>query len=169
MRNAMTDPFDRSSTERAADIALWRRYRQAAAPPAAAEPDFNLLAGYVERRLDAAAAEEVEGWLAQDPELAHALLGQALLDPASPDEPAPLPLIRAARDLVPARMVGTTRRLTSWNAVARWSSLAAAMMVAGVLAFQAGLDFPAGTESTEAPAVLDFGFTLMPGENDGIL
>src|SRR5882757_1376256 len=61
----MSEPLD---IER--DPALWRRLRGAAsgsAGEAVTAPDPVLLAAYAEGRLDEAAAEPVEAWLAADP------------------------------------------------------------------------------------------------------
>jgi len=137
---------------------LWRRYRAAARTAAGAEPAApatDLLAAYVERRLDETAAEPVEAWLARNPD-AYILASEIAL---SANDPAPLAVIRRARDLVapPARL--------RWRQAAAWASIAASLLIVSTTGFLAGHD---AVDRSEAITSL-IGDDLVdgPGGGDG--
>jgi hypothetical protein len=134
---------------------LWRRYRAAAWTSAGTEPTADLLAAYVERRLDEAAAEPVEAWLARNPD-ANILVSELSSD-ANP--PAPLVLIRRARDLVAAP--ATPR----WRQAVAWASIAASLLIVSTTGFLAGHDL---VDHSEAITSL-IGDDLVdgPGGGDG--
>lgn len=110
---------------------LWGRYRAAVSAPApasATEPDLGRLAAWLDGRLDEAAAEPVEAWLARNPDAL--CLVEA---PASEAGPAPLETIRRARALVS----GVAPRRT-WRETVAWAAVAASLVVVGWTGFMAG-------------------------------
>ena len=137
----MSEPLD---IER--DPALWRRWRGLASQAAdEAAPDPLLVAAYAEGRLSEIAAERVEAWLAADPvrlediEVARVLRRNSNLA-------APEIVLARASTLVDARSgnVVPFRRPTpsrsSWRTVAVWASMAASLLVTGLVGFALGSD-----------------------------
>ncbi|MBV8165633.1 MAG: hypothetical protein JO021_02495, partial [Alphaproteobacteria bacterium] len=132
---------------------LWRRYRVAAMAPAgmagpadalASAPGPVLLAAWLDGRLDEAAAEPVEAWLARTPD------ALALVAPVdTSDAPAPLELIRRARALVPGNGGGAAARPT-WRNVMAWASVAASLVLVGATGFMAGHDAVGDSHETVA-------------------
>lgn len=128
----MSDFIDRAEAS-----ALWRRWRQAAGTAGAA-PDPLLLAAYAERRLDEAAAEAVEAWLALHPEALEDVLA-ARGAPAA-IEPSPAALARAMA-LVPERdtkVLPFRRKAPKWRVAAAWGSMAASIMAVSLIGFELG-------------------------------
>jgi len=140
------------------DAALWRRWREGEAAPAA-EPDALTLAAYAENRLgragrdpeDDPAVAAVEAWLVDRPE--------ALDDVAAVRSPqagsASEALIARAQSLI-ARPDANVRpfvpvRVKDWRSAAAWSGIAASMIVAVLIGFQLGrfnfMDFPGSGQS----------------------
>jgi nitroreductase len=99
------------------DNQLWRKYVAAAEP--AKEPDPLTLAAYADRTLLAKEAAVVEAWLARNPDRIAWIL--AARNRAV--EPAPLDVIRRARDLAP------TRAIEVWQPIAGWCAIAAALVM----------------------------------------
>ena len=136
---------------------LWRRYREAMEP--AVRPDALTLAAYAEGRLDGPACDAVEHFLAADPDMIGELLA-ARAAHAAAAPPLPLPVARAARDLV--RRPGRT-----WSSAIGWSSVAAALAIAGTTAFQAGREMTAVTTQV-APVVMELFVPLAEGDGDAL-
>jgi len=141
----MTGPGDR-----AADAALWRRWRlQSQSAPGLEAPDPVLLAAYAEGRLDDAEAEPVEAWLAENPAALEDLLAAAAAGiealPAAPER-----VMLRAEALVPAGstdpgkvvpfpLVAAHRR-QAWRTVVSWGALAASLLVTSFVGFGIGND-----------------------------
>jgi len=140
---------DKGSDERSGrspDAALWQRCRALDAPADEAE-QFLDLAGFAEGRLDPDECERVAALLAADPraasdvEVARALAGLSVAAPEA--VVARACAILGAGPAPDGRVIRLPlRRWHSppWQAVARWSSLAAAVAVAGWLGFAMGSD-----------------------------
>lgn len=129
----MSDFIDRAEAS-----ALWRRWRQAAGTAGAA-PDPLLLAAYAEHRLDEAAAEAVEAWLALHPEALEDVLA-ARGAPGAAIEPSPAALARAMA-LVPERdtkVLPFRRKAPKWQVAAAWGSMAASIMAVSLIGFELG-------------------------------
>jgi len=117
--------------------ALWRRWRQAAEGTADA-PDPMLLAAWAERRLDEAAAEAVEAWLALHPEALEDLL--AARNSIAAVEPSAAALARGAA-LVAERdpkVIPFRRKASFWRVAATWSSMAASILAVSLVGFELG-------------------------------
>lgn len=126
------------------EAALWRRWRQASAAATAAggAPDELVLAAYAEDRLDPAACDAVEEWLAANPDrIADLLAARRALT-----TPAPLasePIMARAAALVgtgTAQILSLRRPVPSarWRRTAAWGAMAASLLVASVLGFATG-------------------------------
>lgn len=161
----MTDDSDPLSPDRAAR--LWQRYRAAAPQPE--RPDDLAIAAYADGRLSEEAAADVEAWLAQDPDMLDTVLALRAAPAAASPEPASLDSVRRARALV-TDGGAAGGHMPAWRRAVGWSSVAAAMLVAGMLSFQAGRDFALITDPTELnPSDGGFEFTLSAGDADGLL
>jgi hypothetical protein len=138
----MAGPMDSAD-----EAGLWRRWRLAVGPgPAAsAEPDALMLAAYAESRLDPAAVEAVEDWLASNPQILQDILA------ARPIRKGPLPaaseavIARAAAlvDAGDAQMLAFRRpaaRVRRWGGAVGWGAMAASMLVASLAGFAMGSD-----------------------------
>ena len=140
----MTEPMDRAE-----ENALWRHWR-AAVVNATGEvaPDPLLLAAYAEQRLDEAAAEEIEAWLALHPEAIDDVLAARdsntqLAAAAHPSEDVlargmalvadldatVIPFRRPARPLQPV-----------WRVAVGRVAVAASLLVVSLLGFELGTD-----------------------------
>lgn len=111
-------------------------------------PDSLALAAYLDGRLDEAARDRVEAWLAADPDRLEILLGtQDAL--AAGSDPAPEALVARAKGLVAA--APTTAREANGAVWPRlyWPSAAAAVVLACVLGFQLGQSREAETALAE--------------------
>jgi anti-sigma factor RsiW len=152
---------------------LWRRYRAAASafgpephrePDAGpgggtGEPDFGLLAAWLDGRLDEAEAAPVEAWLARDPEALAALAA-----PAPEPGPAPLDLVRRARGLV-APGGGAGAASPPWRRAVAWASVAASLVLVGASGFMAGHD--ALDHHEEIASLMGGELIFGPGGGDG--
>jgi hypothetical protein len=139
----MTEPMDRAE-----ESALWRHWRRAvvnADGGAAAAPDLLLLAAYAEHRLSKAAAEDVEAWLARNPEAINDILaaGDSKVDARSgPPEAA----IARAMALVPGsdpKVVPFRRPMrptVTWRVAAARVSVAASLLIVSLVGFALGTD-----------------------------
>jgi len=131
----------------AADRALWQRSVTAETVEDEAER-FLDLAGFADGRLDADERDRIADRLAQDPDAsADVMAARALADGAT-SETLPAHLVDRACTLVdePERgqiILFPGLRLSSPTlpGIARWASLAAAVMVASWLGFALGTDF----------------------------
>lgn len=140
----MSEPLD---IER--DPALWRRWSGAApgsADEAATAPDPVLLAAYAEGRLDEAAAEPVEAWLATDPVWLDDIRAASDLGRGAAAMPASETVLTRAMALVDGRDAQVlpfrqpVRRAPSWRVAAAWGSMAASLLVTGLVGFALGSD-----------------------------
>lgn len=137
---------------------LWQRYRAAALASAGEtdpEPDPNLLAAYLEGRLDEAAAEPVEAWLTRDPSRL------ALIAPPDAGAPVPLAVIRNARALV------RPSRSQVWRETAAWMSVAASLVLVGTSGFIAGHQLDDYHESINVALGGDLVYGPGGGDADG--
>jgi hypothetical protein len=130
--------------DRAEELDFWRRWRatSAAAPPV----DAVLLAAYAEGRLDEAASEPVEAWLADHPEALEDIVAARAAASASY---GPLPEHRVAGALAlvaaPARAAeivpfptALVARRRSWRDAAAWGAIAASLLVTSMFGFELG-------------------------------
>lgn len=129
--------------DRAEATALWQRWRRAA-DSAGAAPDPLLLAAYAEHRLDEAAAEAVEAWLALHPEALEDVVAARAVPAAI--EPSPAALARAIalvseRD---SKILPFRRKARGWRVAAAWGSMAASIMAVSLLGFELGGSVYAG-------------------------
>ena len=132
----------------AADRALWQRSVTAETVEDEAER-FLDLAGFADGRLDADERDRIADRLAQDPEVgADVMAARALASNGGTSETLPAHLVDRACALVdePERgqiILFPGLRLSSPTlpGIARWASLAAAVMVASWLGFALGTDF----------------------------
>jgi hypothetical protein len=155
----MPGPLDRSD-----DAALWRRWRSAGAAGATAEPEALLLAAYAEGRLDEEAAETVEDWLTLNPlaiqDILSARAAESTLLSAAPEA-----LIARAAALVGeqrAEVLAFRRPVPSrrlWRTAARWSAMAASILVACVIGVAMGqatyVTLAGGTTGTLSQDLID--------------
>jgi anti-sigma factor RsiW len=162
----MAEPDDK-----AGEVALWRRWHEAAGAVETIRgfaPDALMLAAYAEDRLDEAARDRVEDWLASHPEaLADIVAARGAAEPggAVPDavlaramglvfeaDPQVTPgVVPFRRPLPPAR---------GWRRAAAWSGIAASLLATSLIGFALGNDaymsLQGGpTASALAPEVLD--------------
>jgi anti-sigma factor RsiW len=140
----MSEPLD---IER--DPALWRRWRSAASGAdggAAPASDPLLLAAYAEGRLDETAAEPVEAWLASDAALVDDVQAAGNLGRDGATMPVPETVLTRAMALVDQREATVlslrqpARRAPTWRVAAAWGSIAASLMVTGLVGFALGSD-----------------------------
>lgn len=131
---------------RSPDYNLWQICRETDAPDDEGER-FLQLAAFAEDRLDDDDRERVEAWVAVDPD--------AMADAAAARLLAPTPFADASAGIVargcaahPGIAAGAgqiirfplfRRQAANWNGMARWGSLAAAVVVAGWLGFNLGI------------------------------
>jgi len=123
--------------------ALWRRWRQATEGTVEA-PDPALLAAWAERRLDEAAAEAVETWLALHPEALDDVL--AARGAVAPIEPSAAALARGTA-LVAERgssVVPLRHKAPAWRVAAAWGSMAASIVAVSLVGFELGGSLYAG-------------------------
>jgi hypothetical protein len=142
--------------EQADETALWRRWHSAAQASVAADgagddatPDAMSLASYAENRLDEAASEAIERYLAANPEtiddivMARAL-GADIRDGTAPGDRAiarALALVHSEAtepNIVPFRR--QPARLSGWRALAAWGGIAASIAATGLIGFVLGSD-----------------------------
>src|SRR4051812_15401563 len=133
--------------------ALWARYRAGAAP--ADEPDAMMLAAYAEGRLDEGAAEQVESWLARDPDRNDLIMAARAAAVQSMLAFAPAAEIAAARALIPAAALGARTVLARGLA---WSGVAASLVAACLLGYHAGSATKDQTLAALFNAAHDIGF-----------
>jgi anti-sigma factor RsiW len=140
----MSEPLD---IER--DPALWRRWRGAvpgSVGETATAPDPVLLAAYAEGRLDEAAAEPVEAWLATDPTHLDDIRAASDPDRGTTASPAPETVLARAMALVDGRDAQVlpfrraVRRAPAWRVAAAWGSMAASLAVTCLIGFALGSD-----------------------------
>ncbi|HXA70201.1 MAG TPA: hypothetical protein VNW24_07120 [Stellaceae bacterium] len=140
----MTEPMDKAE-----EIALWRHWRRAmssAAGEAAPAPDPLLLAAYAEHRLSETAAEQVEAWLAVNPEALADVLAARESKLGQPSvQPPEAALVRAmglvpgvTSEVVPFRH--TARPALSWRIAMGRVAVAASLLVVSLLGFTLGTD-----------------------------
>lgn len=154
----MTEPGDMKSAEMAA---LWRRFRAletTAGLPSATAPDERTtldLAAYAEGRLDEAAAERVEAWLAAHPEAlddvgAVRSIGNAVAPPHVIERAAALiSNDRANAQIVPFRRPAAR---TDWRVHITRIAVAACLVLTGLVGFTFGTSvygnlFPSSSDS----------------------
>jgi hypothetical protein len=140
----MKEPMDKAE-----ETALWRQWRRAmvdAAGEAAPAPDPLLLAAYAEHRLSETAAEEVEAWLALNPEaLADVLVAQDSNVVQASIQPSKAALVRAM-GLVPARQAKvvpfrrTVQPAPAWRVAMGRVAVAASLLVVSLIGFTLGTD-----------------------------
>jgi len=129
--------------KQAEQAALWRRWRQQA-EGATEAPDAMLLAAWAEHRLDEAAAEKVEAWLALNPKALEDAL--AVRSVAAPVEASAAAIARGSA-LVTERdpkIVPFRGRAPAWRTAATWTSMAASIIVACLVGFELGGGLYAG-------------------------
>ena len=133
----MTEPQDRTE-----DAALWRRWRSAAAPVDAVEPDPLLLAAYVENRLDPAEADLVEEWLVAHPALLEDVLAARRAAQTALPESPPAVVARATALLHhgDAQVLAFRRPVRRWREAAAWGGIAASLVITSVVGFNLGTD-----------------------------
>jgi hypothetical protein len=129
--------------KQAEQAALWRRWRQAAEGTVEA-PDPTLLAAWAEHRLDEAAAEGVEAWLALHPEALEDVLAARVA--IASIEPSAAALARGAalvaeRD---SKVVPLRRKVPAWRVAAAWGSMAASILAVSLVGFEVGGSLYAG-------------------------
>lgn len=130
-----------------ADRDLWRLIRDAEAPDDEAARLLDL-AALADGTLDDDERERVAAWLAAHPDelsdvaAAHALAAAPLADASAEAiarAVAAHPGIPVRSALV-VRLPPSRRRAANWNGLAHWGSLAAAVVVAGWLGFNLGIE-----------------------------
>jgi anti-sigma factor RsiW len=148
----MSEPWD----DKAHSHALWRRWNmgdELMGGQAARRmpPDELTLAAFAEGRLDAAANDEVAGFLTDHPELADDVAvarrlsdgegGKIAADPALASVIArACALVPGADDRVIAFRPAPRRVESNWQFAARWSALAASFAMVSYLGFALGSD-----------------------------
>jgi hypothetical protein len=162
----MAEPDDKAE-----EMALWRRWHEAAGAGEAIRgfaPDALMLAAYAEDRLDEAARDRVEDWLASHPEALADIV--AARGAAEPGEAVPDAVMARAMELVfeadpqvaPGvlpfrRPLPPSRR---WRMAAAWSGIAASLLATSLIGFALGNDAYMSLQggpsaSALAPEVLD--------------
>jgi anti-sigma factor RsiW len=140
----MSEPRGKSAQQRE----LWRRWIDLAGTGASEEPDEMALAAYAEGRLDLAAAEAVEAYLAAHPEVAEDVAAaRGLAGAALPARGAELAAaIARASALVPGsgdRVIAFAAirpAAPRWRFAAQWTALAASLAMVSYLGFALGSD-----------------------------
>lgn len=148
---------------------IWRALGKAEPPM----PDALALAAYAESRLDEAAAEAVENWLAAHPEASADIAAARALTLARSDRASDAMIARAsalvangAADVVPFRRHSTP----AWRNALAWSSVAASLIATSLVGFALGTDAyqnlsrsqavdTASADALDAPATPDFYFS----------
>ena len=140
----MTEPMDK-----AAEITLWWHWRRAmlnAAGEAAPAPDPLLLAAYAEHRLSETAAEELEAWLALNPEALADVLAARVSKLGQPSVQPPEAVLVRAMGLVPGvtstvlPFRRTARPAPSWRIAMGRVAVAASLLVVSLIGFTLGTD-----------------------------
>jgi len=135
----MAEPVDSPD-----DKALWQRWRRLAPAAAGEPPDALTLAAYVEGRLGPAEIEAVEDWLSADPDLATDLAIARQATFGSLHEAADGVIARASALVRPESaqivMMRPTVRLSRWRGMARWSAMAASILIVSAIGFALGND-----------------------------
>ncbi len=140
----MSEPLDIDR-----DPALWRRWRTAAAEAGGEvtpAPDPLLVAAYAEGRLSELAAEGVEAWLAADPSRLEDVQAARQLRRDSTALPAPERMLARAKSIVDGRGAKVlsfrrpAERPRSWRVAAAWGSMAASLLITGLVGFALGSD-----------------------------
>jgi anti-sigma factor RsiW len=140
------DGTGRNASSAMSDGALWQHSRATDAIDDESERLLDL-AGYADGRLEPDERERIAEWLELDPGAASDIAAARALAPAA-DQPAPVSDTIVARA---AALVGDApggqivvfpahRQQPRLQVMARWGSLAAAMVVAGWLGFTLGVD-----------------------------
>jgi anti-sigma factor RsiW len=131
----------------AADRALWRRSTTTETVEDEVER-FLDLAGFADGRLDPEERDRVAERLAGDPEAAADIAAARVLAGRGAFEPLPAHLFERACALVSEPEPGRVIPFPGWRlssptlpGIARWASLAAAIVVASWLGFALGTDF----------------------------
>jgi hypothetical protein len=120
---------------------LWRRWRAFSKAEAPA-PDALTLAAYAESRLDEAAAELVENWLAAYPEALADIAAARALSREHPYR-ADDAIIARASALVASNsgtVVPFRRTASGWHNALAWSSVAASLIATSLVGFALGSD-----------------------------
>ena len=135
----MAEPVDSPN-----DKALWQRWRTLAPAAAGEPPDALTLAAYVEGRLGPTELEAVEDWLSADPDLAADMAIARRAAFGSLHETADSVIARASALLPPESaqvlIMRPTARLSRWRGMARWSAMAASILVVSAIGFALGND-----------------------------
>ena len=149
----MTGPGDRAE-----DIELWRRWR--ATSGEVAPVDAVSLAAYAEGRMDEAAAEAVEAWLADHPEaladVAAARGASLQIHGAVPEAHIvrAMSLVTPAAEIVQFPIARVARRRT-WREAAAWGAIAASLLVTSMFGFELGSNAYANLMQQQTAAVSD--------------
>jgi hypothetical protein len=154
---------EQEGPETAGGAALWARTRAGLAP--VAEPDAWRLAAYAENRLSEAEGAAVESWLARHPEALDGVLAARAASAAGA-----LPLgrpaeIAAARGLVTG--APDVRPLPQLMRGIAWGSVAAGLLVACLVGYEAGVATGGHTTVVFSSLAGEMGFGA--GGNDGLL
>ena len=129
------------------DRDLWRRSRETAAPEDEAARLLDL-AAFADGTLDDDDRDRVAAWLATSPDEASDIAVARVLA-AAPQLDAPAEVIarvsaaHPSLAAAPAEIVAfppPRRQAANWNGLAHWASLAAAVVVAGWLGFNLGIE-----------------------------
>src|SRR5580704_12302736 len=138
------------------DRALWERSQNTEAPSEETER-FLDLAGFVDRCLDEDDRERVAALIARDPDAAADAAAASALTAAVMPAVSEAMIARAAALLDPPTTHGEVVsfpipqiRRQAWRGPATWSSLAAAVVLAGWLGFDLGSDLPGITSTVRS-------------------
>ncbi|HZB89809.1 MAG TPA: hypothetical protein VE397_00105 [Stellaceae bacterium] len=123
-------------------VALWRRWREAAVSAGAeAEPDALTLAAYAEGRLAPQASDAVEDWLAFHPQAVADILAARQASDAAPAAPAAV-IARAmalcAAGTAEIRSFPGPATRPGWRHAVAWGAMAASILVASLVGFEMG-------------------------------
>ena len=140
------------------DRDLWQVCRDADAPEDEAARLLEL-AAFADDTLDEDDRERLAAWLALDRDAAADVAAARVLAGAAITK-APAEIIARAGAAHPSHAAGSPqiipfpqprREAANWNGVARWGSLAAAVVVAGWLGFNHGIDAWSGFSQVSQP------------------
>jgi len=130
------------SGDRAADAALWRRWRRSAEAETGdvGAPDAMTLAAYAEGRLDEEGAAPVEDWLLHNPEaLAELAAVRATVAEAAPESViahAAALIVAGEGNVIPMPLAAARPR--GLRAVAIWGGFAASLALTSLAGFSLG-------------------------------
>lgn len=153
---------------------LWQRAREPwrAAVGTPGQPEASMLAAYLEGRLDEAAAEAVEAWLATDPEALDSVLAARAALGETPAA-APRHLIARAQGAVRRRGIhGATGADSVFGGFAgllrpaAWAGMAAALLLVSVSGFELGRMGVERLASLDAAVAQDVRLVMGPSGQD---